>query len=218
MHLEEEIKLTAPDLATLDALLQNPRIRHAAGSRPVHDRSFLATYYDTPEKDLLRHKFGLRIRQAADQWWISLKGDGTLVGGVARHTEWDALSSGPVACCDDLPPGPLRDRVWAMTTPNNRLTPLLITDIQRRTLELELAPGCRVEMAMDAGTIQAGNRKIALFEVELESLTGPFTPVHDLAAELRRQYPLSPATLTKFQQGLVLLSPLFSPIRSTLEM
>ncbi|MBF0175990.1 MAG: CYTH domain-containing protein [Magnetococcales bacterium] len=205
MHLEEEVKLTAPDRSALDAVLQDPGVLAVAGRHSVQDRSFLATYYDTPEKELLRRKLGFRMRQVGDQWWIGLKGSGSLVAGVSRHLEWEVRSTKPVVRFWDLPPGPLRDQVLSIVRADSPVTPLLTTDIHRRTLELDLAEGCRAEMALDAGIIRAGGKKIPLFEVELESLAGPFAPILAFATDLTRRHDLVPATLTKFHQGVALL-------------
>ncbi|MBF0153379.1 MAG: CYTH domain-containing protein [Magnetococcales bacterium] len=205
-HLEEEIKLTAPNQATLDAILQDAWVGSVAGGRSVEDRPYLAVYYDTPGKDLLRHRWGLRMSRVADGGWqVELKGKGSLVAGVARHEEWGVYHSAPIVHLGDLPPGPLRDRVLAVASADSVVVPLLTTHFQRRTLLLELSAECRAELALDAGIISAGNREMPLFEVELESLAGPFAPIQAFADELTRRHPLTPATMTKFHRGVALL-------------
>ncbi|MBF0426712.1 MAG: CYTH domain-containing protein [Magnetococcales bacterium] len=214
-HLEEEIKLTAPNQEVLAAVLRDPWVCALAEDQPPVDRSFLATYYDTPDRALLRARWGLRMRQVTDdQWWVELKGRGSLVAGVARHEELQACSALPVATLGSLPPGPVRDQALcaARTDPAAAallpLLPLLTTDIQRRILMLTLPDGCQVELAVDAGIIRAGAKVTSVCEVELELIAGSSLSLQHLADTLTQRHPLTPATQTKFQKGIALLDPI----------
>nr|CAX83931.1 Adenylate cyclase [uncultured bacterium] len=207
MALEEEIKLTVPEAGVLEAVLADPEVRRRA-SGPWRTRPFLAIYYDTPQRELLAHRLAFRARRVEDQWWAGLKGHGGVVDGVSRREEWEARFPGPIERFSQLPPGELRERVLAVVSADSPLERLLTTAINRRVLELDLEEGCRVELALDQGTIAAGARQRDLCEVELERLAGPLTPMIRFGRELADRHRLTPARLSKFHQGLELLGVL----------
>ena len=213
MGIEEEIKLTAPALATLDEVATDPEVVAACGGRPPVCRPFFCTYLDTPDLALLRGRLALRIRREPEGGWrVGVKGSGNMVDGVSRREEWEMRTAEPPARLRDLPPGPARERVLALADPEPALIPLVTTDFQRRMWHLGDGGDAWAELALDQGTIQAGGRSVTLFEVEVELLKPPFARVEAFARALSRRHPLTPSAHSKFSLGLSLLDPGALPV------
>ena len=205
MSYEEEIKLTADSLATLDAVAVDPAVLMGAQGRVMRSRTALATYYDTPDHQLLRHRLAFRMRQRDNGLIIAcLKGTGGMVAGLSRRREWELALASPLDRLGDLPEGEMRDRMLAVCSPDTVLTPLLITDFQRRMQVIQVADS-RVELALDRGEIRAGGAIHPLNEVELERLEGGLGPIRMFAAHLSQRHALRPSQRSKFGLGLSLL-------------
>ncbi len=206
MGIEEEIKLTAASLAVLDAVAVDPVVLAAAQGNPVRERTFLATYHDTPDHRLLRHRLAFRLRQeGSGELRANLKGTGGgMVDGLSRREEWEERLSAPIQQWGELPPGAMRERILAIVDPETPLQPLLVTDFQRRILVLQLAES-RAEMALDQGEVRADGKRHPLSEVELERLEGSLAPIQAFAEDLARRHGLIPSRHSKFGLGLSLL-------------
>ncbi|MBF0584026.1 MAG: CYTH domain-containing protein [Magnetococcales bacterium] len=205
MAIEEEIKLTADSVATLDAIATDPLVLAYTQGQPVKLRSYLATYYDTPERQLLNHQLAFRMRQEGSGLLrANLKGTGGMEAGLSRRQEWEETLLAPVQRLGELPAGELREQVLAVADSDTPLVPLLVTDFKRRILLLHWE-GSRGEMALDQGEVRAGGRVHPLCEVELERLEGSIAPLQALTADLMQRYPLRPSQRSKFGLGLSLL-------------
>ena len=134
----------------------------------------------------------------------NLKGTGGMVNGLSRRAEWEERLSAPIQQWGELPPGPLREQILAVTDPEASLVPLLVTDFHRRIFVLQLGES-RAEMALDRGEVRADGRVHPLCEVELERLEGPIAPIQAFAEELARRHGLVPSRHSKFGLGLTLL-------------
>ena len=205
MSIEEEIKLTAQSATIQDAVAVDPDVLASAQGHPMRSRIFLAVYYDTPDRRLLRHHLAFRLRQEGDLGWrATLKGTGGMVDGLSRRQEWEAQVMAPLQQWGELPPGELREQVLAVVDPADPLASLFVTDFTRRILLLQWGE-CRVEMALDQGEVRADGRVHPLSEVELERLAGPLAPIQSFADDLIQRYALIPSRLSKFGLGLSLL-------------
>lgn len=206
--IEWEAKLTASDPRTLEAVLRDPLLLQWAASPVPREQPFRATYWDTPNQELLTHRLAFRTCPTAAGWRAGLKGRGSVQNGVANHQEWEIHPPlpGPVETFRELPAGPVRQMIGALVADlDTPLTRLLVTDIHRRVMVLHLPEGSRVELAVDHGTIRAGERTATIMEVELEHQDGPLAPIEALAGALCERHPLIRATRSKFVIGLELL-------------
>lgn len=207
MALEEEIKLTAPSSSSLDAVAMDPAlVAHTQKDSPS-PKIFLATYYDTEDRLLLRHKWAFRTRLEGEGTRLKacLKGTGVVLeNGLSRRQEWEESLSSPLACWGALPPGELREQVLAIVAPDAKLVPLLVTDFHRRVKTLKIEETL-VELALDRGEIRAGGAVYPLLEVELELLQGHLAPLQSFAKTLSQKYHLVPSSQSKFGLGLSLL-------------
>ncbi|MBF0183620.1 MAG: CYTH domain-containing protein [Magnetococcales bacterium] len=206
MAIEEEIKLTAPAAAVLDAMAQDGELLAKCQGTPIKTRHFLATYYDTPERGLLQNHLAFRMRQEQGGGLrANLKGTGgPMVAGFAQRQEWEELLAAPIQRWDELPAGEMRAHILAAVDAHAALLPLFVTDFQRRVLLLQWE-GNRVEMALDQGVIRTEDRVHHLAEVELERLAGDGEAIRVLADGLLQRYGLVYSQRSKFGLGLALL-------------
>nr|CRH07304.1 Putative adenylate cyclase [Candidatus Magnetococcus massalia] len=206
MALEEEIKLTALNAATLDAVLSDPAVQAVAKTPEQVD--YRAVYYDTEELLLLRNQLAFRARkEAADRWRAAVKGTGGVVDGVSRRQEWEGYLSTLVQTLDAFPPGEMRNALGHLIeqAPHAPLKPLLVTDFKRRAIPLHFPNGTVGELALDEGQVEAAGKAQQLCEVELELVSGSLEPLQALAEELKLRHPLHPSPHSKFAIGLILL-------------
>ncbi|MEO5340901.1 MAG: CYTH domain-containing protein [Magnetococcus sp. MYC-9] len=204
MSIEEEIKLTAVSAAVLEAVAADPLVL-AVAEGPAKERSFVATYYDTPDRQLLHHQLAFRMRQEGSGLLrANLKGTGGMEEGLSRRQEWEARLEAPIQRLGELPAGELRDQALSVADADAALVPLLVTDFQRRILLLRWGES-RAEMALDQGEVRAAGAVHPLSEVELERLAGSMAPIQAFADALAQRHGLRPSRHSKFGLGLLLL-------------
>jgi triphosphatase len=165
MALETEIKLSLPASAarrlSAHALL--------ADSKPLRQK-LVNTYYDTPDRRLQRKRIAVRYRQKGTEWLLTVKSEAPSPGGLAQRNEWEAPGQPgdfDFAHVDN----PKLRRFLESATPE--LTAVFTTDFTRNFWVADVPQeGTRIEVALDRGTIVAGERQEPICEVELELLEG----------------------------------------------
>jgi triphosphatase len=171
---------------------QVPAHQRAAVDKAVAGRAqtrrvrLRASYWDTPERALAKAGLALRVRREGRVWVQTLKGAGH--DGMTRLEHNVALpfsASFDPAADPALHTGtPAGERLLALLSqpPEAALQPHYRTDILRRVRRLKTPLGS-VELAFDEGGIEAGERRLAVHELEIELLGG--SPIAVLA-EARR--------------------------------
>lgn len=196
MATEVELKLRFPP-ARLRELLAAPALATPRGSRT---RILAATYYDTPALDLWRRRIALRIRREGGQWVQTVKGEGMVRAGTHRRLEIETvLKSGR----PDVSVLPRHAATRFLRSPGVAavLIPVMRTDISRKLLLIEPAPGVLVEAAVDSGTISAGRRHEQVCELELELKSGPVSALYDIARQVSARVPLALEHRSKAERG-----------------
>ena len=167
--------------------------------RQASRQSLTAVYFDTAAQDLRRAGFVLRVRGDDGEWTQTVKSDATPDGRPGRG-EWETRL-----------PGPLPDLAAARRTPAGkalgrgaRLKPMFAVNMDRRALEIR-ASGAVIEACLDSGTVQAGGRKVAVQELELELKSGSTRALLSLARRLARAWPVDPSVVTKADRGFALV-------------
>lgn len=187
MHVaEDEIELKfLCEPADLAAVLA------AAPDGETESKDLVSTYYDTPSGDLRKQRISLRIREGGGKRVQTLKrGD-----GFARE-EHEATLNGAVL---DLAMPALKT---ALPTAARRkaLVPRFTVRVVRRQRTFDFG-GSRIEIAVDEGEVQAGERVRRVSEVELELKAGGCDPMFELARQLSRTAPLYLSFDGKATQG-----------------
>ena len=158
-------------------------------------KAMVAIYYDTADGWLRRQGFGLRVRRTGETRIQTLK---SAPGADGGRDEWEW----PVAS-DLADPALLADTPAAL--PDGLILEPKFTVTVSRTVRIVESHGARIEIAVDDGVVEAGGRREAVLELELELLSGAPDALNRLAADLGVQIPLTPSQVTKAERGYRLL-------------
>ncbi len=203
MDTEIELKfLVSADVANrLPTLLQSYQILK-------QDQQHLAnTYFDTADLALRKMDAGLRIRSQNGEMEQTVKLAGSQVGGLHQRPEYNV----PLTVhTPDLSLFPAR--IWPEgANPaqiQQSLQPLFSTDFLRRRWLL-VVDGTEIELALDEGEIQAGDKREPIHELELELVKGDASQLFELAEILVKEGGLRLGAVSKAKRGYQLagLSP-----------
>lgn len=139
-------------------------------------------YWDSADHRLAHAALSLRLRRTADGWEQTVKADGPspaerLEETVARPGEWNELAPTPeIWLHAGSEAGALLD---AALTRRGRLVPVEpvhITSVSRCAVRAD-SPGATLEIALDRGSIRAGERSLPLCELEVELKKGDVAPL-----------------------------------------
>ncbi|MBA2933173.1 inorganic triphosphatase [Sphingomonas sp. CGMCC 1.13654] len=190
--LEVELKLEI-DADDADRLADAPLLAELAREK----QELLSTYFDTPERDLRRRGYGLRIRRKGSKRVQTLKAEGEGAAGLFVRPEWECAVKGdrPVL---DANAGPLPELFAPEVLAT--LEPLFETRVTRTVFEPTIE-GAAIELALDVGEAVAGPRSVPLSEVELELKSGNPRALFDLARQLDEHVPLRLGVRSKSEAG-----------------
>ena len=202
MERELELKLTLP-VKEAGRLARQPAVRDALAGTPRTTR-LLTVYYDTPDRMLAREGMALRVRHVGKRRIQTLKiatpgGDGE---ALKSHDEWSAAIRGDTPDLTRLVHPRLRDRLGRLSQ-SDQLREVFRTEFKRRIFPLSVGPS-QIEMAVDSGRIESGDRQEPLSEVELELKSGEPEAVFALANRLVEALPLHIEHRTKAHRGYAL--------------
>jgi inorganic triphosphatase YgiF len=190
--LEIELKLEI-DAADAARFAEAPVLAGLKSER----QDLLSTYFDTPDEDLRRKGYGLRIRRKGEKRIQTVKAEGEGAAGLFVRPEWECEVKGdrPVL---DATAGPLAE----LFAPNllATLEPIFETRVTR-TLFDAVIEGAAIELALDVGEAVAGPRSTPLSEVELELKSGNPRALFDLARRLDEHVPLRLGVRSKSETG-----------------
>lgn len=146
--------------------------------QPARRERLQAAYFDTPERDLARAGFALRLRREGRRWVQTLKG--AAPDGMSRLEHNVALGSGAAMPALEVARHaghPAGEALLALVAqlPAGALQALFRTDIRRSSRALRTRHG-EVELALDEGALLAGEgedlRQSAVAELEIELKRG----------------------------------------------
>jgi inorganic triphosphatase YgiF len=170
---EIEIKFRA-DKAAIQKLLSSPVMKGAAASPP---KELVSTYFDTAEKHLQLQGIALRVRKTGRAAPVmTLKWDEPAAAGPFSRGEVEVRCPGGVPDVQLLGPDAAKrvaDAAGALP-----LIPAFETRVKRRTVILRHGHS-ELEIALDDGSIVAGEARLPLTEVEVELKSGN---IHDMLA------------------------------------
>ena len=163
-------------------------------------------YLDTEDWRIGRAGFVLRTRRKRRRDEVTLK-DSRPAGkdGLRRRLEvTEPLRSDGIAGLGA--DGPVGRRLWAVAG-NRPLRQILVIRTRRRAFSLRVAGEEVAELALDETTIvgDTGTRSAHLRRVEVEVAHGWVVALEPMVADLREACGLQPATLSKYEAGLLTL-------------
>jgi inorganic triphosphatase YgiF len=196
-HQEIELKFELDAAAA--ARLEHKLVLRARSEKPPAPKTLVSTYFDTPDRDLQKAGFTLRVREEGSRRVQTVK---TEAVGLSRRGEWEVelkTAGLDLDAAGRTPLGPVLKRT------KDRLGPVFVTHVER-SKHLIGHGKARVEAALDRGRIEAGGRTAPLCELELELQAGEPAVLYDLAHKLGARTPLKLSFVTKSERGYRLWS------------
>lgn len=194
--VETELKFQVPDAA-------RAALQRAVATPTAQTLRLRARYFDTADRRLAAAGLALRLRQEGRVWVQTLKGGGASLSQRMEHEV--RLPVGPASLDlrrhDGTPAGTtLRE---ALGNDHAPLQAVFETDV-RRTHRVLRAGGARIELALDIGMVRAGSRRLPVWELEFELLSGPLQALFDLACRWVPRHRLWLDVRTKSERGTLL--------------
>jgi len=161
------------------------------------------TYLDTADWRLARSGHVLRVRHRAGRDEVTLKSIAKASAGLRQRLEvTEPLPAEGVGVLGTS--GPVGWRLRALVG-RRALVPVLEVRTRRRPYDLRVADERVAEVALDETTIVVGDdhQPVRMQRVEVEAVPAWVAPLKPLVDTLRRETGLRPATLSKFEAGLL---------------
>ncbi len=160
-----------------------------------------SVYFDTPDHSLQKSGFSLRIRHIAETRVQTVKASGSRSLGLFVRPEWERHIVGD---CPELDVSdPLRASFGEKV---EDLGPVFDSRVKRQRWLVE-RPNATIEVVLDRGETDAGDRLSPICEVELELKSGSRQSLFELARDIHRIAPLAPGVLSKAERGYKLFEP-----------
>lgn len=195
MTVEIELKFIASPaaIADLPATLSGLTFQHVA------PQTLTNIYYETPDNTLRNYNFGLRIRGYDDQYEMTLKIGGKVTGGLYQRPEYNIpLQEAQLDIA--LFPAEIWPEGCDVAKLQAELQPLFRTDFVREKWVITYQQS-EIELALDQGTISAGELSEPLCEIELELKQGSIVDLLALATLLGGHGGLRQSSLSKAARG-----------------
>lgn len=198
MEIEAKYLLPTPaDAARIEALDWTPFTLGARHTADLHD-----TLWDTPDLQLSATRHAVRLRRSQDATLVTLKGPGTIEQGVHSREE---IEEPAVGLDPSEWPAAIRKRLHALID-RQPIAPLVTIRNHRRTWPLLHGDRTIGEVALDEGTISAGDAREPLHELEVELKGGTRDDLEVVDQIVRRQLGAQPNDRSKAARGLALLT------------
>ncbi|SDI66063.1 CYTH domain-containing protein [Ferrimonas sediminum] len=156
-------------------------------------------YFDTPALALRQMDIGLRVRQKGRAREQTIKTAGTSVAGIHRRPEYNLDLDGDWPDLSTFPA-----LVWQgadVAELQRQLQQQFATNFDRHAIELQLADGTRLEVALDQGEVLADGRSDTIDELELELIEGSLASALALAQTLAKRFALRLGRASKAARG-----------------
>lgn len=200
MATEIEMKLSVPDLETLDRVLSDPELLQYAKDE-FDVRRMISTYYDTPDNLLHQRKWTLRLRNEGGFTVAAFKtANMSDDAGFFTRNEWqcavEKIEDAVPILIDQGAPRELKSLLSG-----KELVPCCGADFQRRSVCLYMDEGVRIEIAGDYGILFAGDQEAPICELELELLYGDAGSLPPLCEQLMAEYGLKEEHRSKYERA-----------------
>ena len=198
--IETELKFT------LDAAGE-ARLRRHAGLEamrlaPRRTQDLVSIYYDTPDQALAAAGMSLRLRKVGRRWIQTIKRRADDAGnGLFSNHETECPAPGGRLVPSGADPA---FAAVAEARAGAPLAPLFETRVRRTVERLGAPGGGEIELALDRGTIVAGDLTAPILEAEFELKAGDTGAVFEVARALFDQGPVRFATANKSARGYAL--------------
>jgi triphosphatase len=191
--LEIELKLALPAEQVAAFLSLMARRRRTPVKQVLH-----TLYFDTVDFDLGRQGIALRVRRAGRRWLQTLKSEGQRAGGLSTREEYETPAQRGTL---DWGRFPEAAQARVADDLRERLGIRFETRFVRTAWQIAGQGGARIEVALDIGTLSAGDRSQPICEIELELLSGHIDALFTLAQTWAQRLDLVPFDISKAERG-----------------
>jgi triphosphatase len=199
MASELELKLAA----TSEKLNKIKRLDFpgASSQSPWETKQMINTYYDTANYKLRDVSIGMRIRQIDEQFIQTVKSSGKAIGGLHQRNEDEIELTSNKLDISLISDPYLQILVEEALEEDGDFTPCFNTDFYRTKSLLSFSDGTKIEMALDSGSISAGEKSLEICEVELELVEGSPEYVFAIGRYLIKELDLTIYNASKARRG-----------------
>jgi triphosphatase len=171
----------------------------SAASMEMPPARLRAIYFDTPNCDLWKHGFTLRVRANGKTHIQTIKKN---ISSNIHRGEWEEETARPEPDFDLIKNTPLaglaaKPFIW------HALRPAFRVNVERTSYMLETGGGI-IEASFDRGSTEANGEKLGICELELELKSGDRRALFNLARSFVSQAPLHPSLISKAEHGHLL--------------
>lgn len=200
---EVELKLKLQDSQLAEKILQDPMILKLSENNQPKVKEYETTYYDTRDHLFLEHQVCYRIRNSAGEYTATIKGLGSSQNGLSIRSEWNRRLTKNAPTLEPFSELALGQEIRQIVK-DDEILPVFITRFKRTALDLVCEDGSHIELAIDLGEIEAGDKKEPISEVEIELKKGQVDNVLKVGKKLSEAYHLKPEEKSKYQRGMML--------------
>src|SRR5215813_14937354 len=198
---EIELKLDVP-VHNLPRLTDSSVLKGASKSaaKPV---SLVSVYFDTNELQLRQKGLSLRVRRIGHHHVQTIKQENNENAALFARGEWqhDVRAKRPdLNAARDTALAPFLDKKL-----RRALKPVFETHVRRKVFQIRSGPS-EIELSIDKGKVEAGQKSSPLCEVELELKRGQAADLFKLAKMLAHEVPVQLAVKSKANRGYALLT------------
>ena len=168
------------------------------------ERQLTNVYFDTPDKTLRKLDFGLRVRTCEGRSEQTLKAAGKVTGGLHARPEYNVEVEGHRPDLALFDPAVWPEHI-VLDELQSALNPLFSNLFLRRIWLVQLEDTL-IEVALDVGTLEAGEATADISEVELELIKGHNRHLFELAQHILCHCPVRLGQASKAKRGYRLAS------------
>lgn len=195
MTVEIELKF----IATAAAIAELPEQLAQFSSEHSAPQKLTNIYYETADNWMRSHDMGLRIRGFDDQYEMTIKTAGSVVGGLHQRPEYNVELKKPTLKLSAFP-----KEIWPegckVAALQKALLPLFSTHFMREKWVITYQQS-EIELGLDQGEVVAGELSEPLAEIELELKSGNTADLLALAALIGQNGGLRQGGLSKAARG-----------------
>lgn len=197
-EIELKLEVSPEDLDRLDSNLLNDLV---GATRPT-TKTIASVYFDTRKQRLRRHGLTLRVRKTGRKHLQTIKQNGVAGSPNLSRGEWETQIAGTepdLAAAHETPLSPVLGK-----SGRDALQAMFETRVRRSVVRLRSGKS-EIELALDRGEIEAGDRKAPVSELELELKRGEPAELFRLARSIAERVPVRLALRSKSERGYDLL-------------
>jgi inorganic triphosphatase YgiF len=164
-------------------------------------QTLVSVYFDTPDLRLRHNRMSLRVRRVGAKHTQTIKNSDRHQAGLFDRAEWEQAIAGPLP---DLAAAKHTGLEPLLNGDAASLRPAFETRIARSQYHLT-SHGSRIEVSLDQGEIDTGERRAPVCELELELAYGQPAELFRVARDLGEVVPLRLSVRSKSDRGYELV-------------